>query len=189
MLDKVTVNLGINSLEQDIKDKEKELSELKQKLECQKTILEKNSLFNLNEIIPILNLLINNITNKKYHYEILKNRNANSINYMYILTCLDKKINSDSNRFYDELEKENIIILAFGNYKKEPSILSLIKNKKNNYICLNNSMPEQILTSIIAYLELVVENRLFGKESKTYKQLLEEYINKPYIKKLYRGIK
>lgn len=34
MLDKVTVNLGINSLEQDIKDKEKELSELKQKLEC-----------------------------------------------------------------------------------------------------------------------------------------------------------
>lgn len=189
MFESIEEQLGINTIKKQISNTEQQLSLLKQKLEEKKILIEKNSLFDLKEIIPILKLLVNDITNKKYRYEILKNRNANSINYMYILTCLNMKISNDSNRFYDELEKGNIIILAVGNYKKEPSILSLIKNKKNNYMYLNYSMPKEILINIIAYLELVVENRLFGEEPKTFKQLLEEYTGKQYIRKLYRGIK
>ena len=189
MFESIEEQLGINDIKRNISNKEHQLSLLKQQLEEKKTLIEKNALFDLKEIIPILKILVNNITNKKYHYQIFKKNTVNRINYMYILTCLDENINNDINRFYDELEKENIIILAVGNYKKEPSMLSLLKAKNNNYICLNYSMPKEILFNIIAYLELVVENRLFGTEPKTYKQLLEEYISNPYIKKLYRGIK
>ncbi len=189
MFEQLERKLEIDILKNSISEKEKQLALLKEKLEYKKVLLERNSIFYINEIFPIIEKLINNIFSKNYKYRILRKRSDNGTNYMYVLTDLNDSIDCDSDSFYEALYTNNIIILATGYYKNEPNKISLIKKKNKNTIHLNIGMPKEILFYVISFLESVIDNRIFGLEEKTYKQLLEEYISNPNIKKLYRGIK
>lgn len=168
--------LKIEEISQKISNTEKELSLLKEELEKRKRLIEDNSKFDIDKILFYITKLVNYILNSDYHVEVIKTIKKGSIvNYMYILSNLNKTVSISDNEFYDELTNENIIIIATGTCRKAPTKISLSKKKKNDYVYLHNCIPENIAIHISSFLELIIKNKIFNNII-LYKDSFDEYI-------------
>lgn len=176
--------LKIEEIKQEINNKEKELSLLKEEFEKRKRLIEDNSTFDIDKILFYITKLVSYILKNDYHVELIKTiKKGNVVNYMYILSNLNKTISISDNEFYDELENENIIIIATGTCRKTPTKMSLSKKKKNDYVYLHNCIPENIAMHIYSFLELIIKNKIFNNII-LYKDSFDEYIKGLESKKL-----
>ena len=177
MFEKIEEQLGINKLNKYIEIKKQELEELKQLLHNKRDILERNTQFKIYDFMKVIQELINLCFNENYSYKVLiSKKNKNTNNYYYVLTKITD-INCESDEFWNEIEKDNIIILGSKSTKLEPTKISFITKKQDNLVKFNVNMNSLHLHTISSFMEEVIANKINGSFISLSNEL-NKYLNK-----------